>query len=248
MNLVYGNFQHAPGDAEISISREGIVSDLGRMYAIRERWNIQGRLHADNVAAVNVAVANLMAAYSVDRQDMYLSGSSHIMRSSDTINGTRVVQPPSFPKGNNGENSTFRSYTLAVEGEFAYIGEDVLLSWHESLHFTGTGGPVWGFLECLNGPPQQQMFQQQSVVRCRQSGSATCVPNSAHRNTYGFYWAPADPVFPQWEHLNMRSIVYEEPPDLFGKRVTQWLYEFSANIPLGAFPHATATNVISHLG
>ena len=247
MNLVYGGFQHDAGDAEIMISREGLVSELGRMYAIRERWNIQGRLHATDTASVNAAVAALMAAYSVDRQDIYLAGSSHIMRSADTINGTRVVAPPSFPRGSGAENSTFRTYTLAVEAEFAYIGESVLLSWNEALSFRGTGGPAWGLLECLNGPPQLQMFQQQTVCHCKQAGSATCVPDSAHRNDYGFYWQPPQPVWPQWEHTDRRDIVYDEPSDLFGKRVTHWSFEFSANVSLGAFPHATS-GVISHLG
>ncbi|MFA5262239.1 MAG: hypothetical protein WC378_00330 [Opitutaceae bacterium] len=247
MNLIYGNYQHDVGDAEVSISRDGLVSELGRMYAVRERWTVNGRLHGTSVSDVNSKVAALLAAYSVNGLDLYLSGSSHILRSSETINGTRVVLPPHFPKGNGAENSTFRSYTLAVEGEYAYTDRSVLLSWSESLSFTGTGGPVWGFLEVLNGPPQQQMFMQQSVVRCSQRGSAVCVPDSAHRNEYLGHWPPSPPIWPQWEHGDRRNITYEKPSDLYGKRTTSWAYEFSANVPLGAYPNASA-GVVFHLG
>lgn len=246
MQLVYGNFQHDPGDAEVSISREGLVSELGRMYAIRERWNITGRLHGADTSAVNTLVAQLLAAYSVNRQDIYLSGSNHVMRSADTINGTRVVSPPQFPEGRGAELSTYRNYTLAVEGEFAYWGDSVLFSWSESLTFQGTCGPIWGFLECLNGPPQQQMFQQQSVMRCTQRGMAQAAPDSVHRNEVSKYWLPPPPTWPQWEHQERRSIVYELPANLYGLRTTTWSYEFSSNIPLIGTPNALG--VVYHLG
>lgn len=247
MNLVYGSYQHDVGDADVKIIREGLVSELGRMYAIRERWQISGRLHANDVASVNTAVSLLMAAYAIDNQDIYINGSSHIMRSSDTINGTRVVMPPHFPVGNGGENTTFRSYQLVVEGEFAYVGNSVLLSYAESLAFQGTTGPSWGFLETLNGPPQQQIFQQQTVATCRQTGMAACVPDSTHRNEYGHFWSPPAPIWPQWEHQDRRQITYEEPADMFGRRLTHWSFEFSANISLEAYPRAS-NRLNYHLG
>ena len=248
MNLIYGNFQHDPGDAEVSISREGMVSELGRMFAVRERWDIKGRLHGDNAAAVNQAVAALMAAYAVQGQDISLAGSSHIMRSSDTINGTRVVQPPSFPVGSGGENSTFRSYSLAVEGERAYVGNSILLSWSEAITFRGNGAPIWGFLECLNGPPQMQVFQQQSVCYASQRGSAICVPDTAHRNEYSQFWLPPDPAWPQWEHAEQRDITYELPSDLYGMRRTEWSYQFSANVQLRGTGLPNIGGIQMHLG
>lgn len=247
MYLTYGSYKHEVGDAAVAISREGLVSELGRMFAVKERWTIQGQLHGTSVSDINTKTQALLAAYSQQGRDITLAGSTHIMRSADTINGTRVVQPPSFPTGINGEGTTFRTYSLAVEGEFAYVGNSVLLSWTESLSFTGTGAPVWGWLEVLNGPPQQQMFQQRSVLRCTQRGSAVCVPDSKHRNDYGTYWMPPRPIWPQWEHGDRRQITYEVPSDLYGKRVTQWSYEFSSNVTLGAFPGASS-GVKFHLG
>jgi hypothetical protein len=246
MNLVYGNYSHEVGDAEVMISREGLVSELGNMYAVRERWEIHGRLHAADVAAVNAAVQALMIAYSYQGLDIYLNGSANYMRSSETINGTRVVTPPSFPQGSGGENTTYRNYSLAVEAEYPYVGRSVLLSWSESLAFQGCGSPVWGFLECLNGPPQQQMFQQQSIFHCTQQGTATCVPDSTHRNEWAGYWMPPGPVWPQWEHMDKRSITYELPSDLYGRRTTSWSYVFESNVPLGDFPNHTG--IVMHLG
>ena len=247
MNLLYGSYSHDPSDAEVTITREAVVSELGIMYAVKERWSVNGRLHAATTALTDAAVEALMAAYSINGQDISLAGSSRAMRSSDTINGTRVVSPPHFPVGTGAEYTTFRSYSLAVEGEFAYAGPSILLSWQEVLNFKGQGGPKWGFLECLNGPPQLQQFSQYSVFHVTQRGSAVCVPASKHRNEYGDYWLPPPPCWPQWEHTDRHDVTYDLPADLYGKRVTHWAYEFSANIPLGAFPNATA-GIIFHLG
>jgi hypothetical protein len=228
MNLIYGSYQHDPGDAEVMIECEGIVSELGQMYAIKERWNIHGRLHANTVADVNTAVDNLLRAYSVNGQSISLSGSSHAMNSGATINGTRVVKPPSFPQGSGGENTTYRTYQLAVEGEYPYVGNSVLLSWTESVSTQGDGGPVWGFLECLNGKPQLQTFTQASVVHVKQTGSAVCM---------GTYWPAPGPLLSGSEHTDRRSILYELPSDLYGKRVTHWSYEFSSNFPISGLPN-----------
>ena len=246
MQLQYGNYVHAQGDAEISISREAIVSELGIMYAVKERWNIHGKLYSDSTANVNAMVLALYEAYSVNGLDLILVGSNHGLISGETINGTRVVVPPSFPEGKGAELSTYRTYNLAVEGEYAYVGESLLLNWSESLTFKGDGGSIWGFLECLNGPPQQQTFQQASVLHCTQSGQAVCIPDSAHRNDYGTYCQHPQPTFPQWEHTDRRDITYEQPSDLYGKRVTKWSFEFSSNQPLEAYPNAQG--VIFHLG
>ena len=180
--LQYGGYAHDPSDAEVMISREGVTSELGIVYAVRERWNINGRLHANDLPGINAAVESLYEAYSHDRQDIELVGSSHVMRSHDTINGTRVAMPPSFPKGNGAENSTFRSYTLAVEGEFAFSGDGILLSWAETLSFRGVGGPKWGLLETLNGQWPLQQFTDMSAMFCTQRGSAIIAPASAQRN------------------------------------------------------------------
>jgi hypothetical protein len=247
MNLVYGNYEHDVGDADVSISREGLISALGRMFAIRQRWDVNGRLHGNTVAEVNAKVLALMSAYSVNRQDIYINGSNHIMRSSDTINGTRVVVLPHFPVGSGGENTTFRTYRLAVEAEYAYSGDSVLLSWGESMSFRGTGGPSWGYLETLNGMPQRQMFMERTVYYCKQVGTAIVAPDSLHRNDYGYYWPPSPPIWPSLEHGDRREITYEEPADMYGSRVTHWSYDYSSDSLLAAYPHA-ASGVVSHLG
>jgi hypothetical protein len=246
MNLVYGNYAHDVGEAEVSIFREGVCSELGVMYAVKERWNIQGRLHASNVSAVNAAVAALLEAYSYNGLDIYIDGSSHVMRSADTINGTRVVVPPSFPKGSGGENTTYRNYALAVEGEFPYVGNSILLSYAETLSFRGTGDEDWGYLELRNGPPQRQVFTEQTVVYARQSGTAVCVPDSIHRNDPGFYWAAPPPIWPQYEHRNRRELNKVLPSNQYGQRVTTWSYYFSADVPLAGFPNSAG--VVAHLG
>ena len=82
MYLRYGNYQHAVGEASVTISRHGLFSEAGLPRGVRERWDVQGRLQANDQGALTAAIQALVAAYSVQGQDVgfYFDGgqpSSH---------------------------------------------------------------------------------------------------------------------------------------------------------------------------
>jgi hypothetical protein len=160
-----------------------------------------------------------MTAYSHNGYDLVFAGTVNGMRSSDTLNGVRVVTPPSFPEGRGAEFSTYRHYHLALEAEFPYDLDGDLLSWTQNLSYRGTGGPVWKYQEYLNGPPVQQILQQYSVCHVTQHGSAT--------GSNGIYITPPGPIWPWNEHQDQRQVTPELPSDLYGKRVINWTYVFS---------------------
>lgn len=234
MFLRYGNYQHDAGECVLTIFQEAILSERGTQTAIRETWEINGRIHATDQAAVSAAQATLIAAYAVNGQDagFYLddgSPTNHVLVNANSLYGIKVIKPPSFPKGDGGEFSTYRNYQIVLMAEFPYYGDgaSVLLNYAESISFQGVGGPVWHYLETLNGPPQAQTIRQMSVMRAVQSGFAEAL---------GTYPGFPGPIWPELEHQEQRTITYELPNDKYNKRVVRWSYHFSSDAAMNGFP------------
>jgi len=239
MYLRYGNYQHAVGEASVTISRHGLFSEAGLPRGVRERWDVQGRLQANDQGALTAAIQALVAAYSVQGQDVgfYFDGgqpSGHHITSAATNSGVRVVMPPCFPDGKGAEYSTYRTYVLALEADWLDPGA-TLLMWTETLSFQG-GGPQVAFLEPINGLPQKQLLKQATTFRVSQNGQAV---------GYLAYPVPAAPIWPAAEHVDRRSVRVDPPkrsgppgyPTFTEYRVT-WSYSFEDSGPLVGLPTA----------
>lgn len=170
----YGSYQHAAGECEVSISRNTQFSDDGVPMTRLDRWDTSGVLYAADSTALMAAIASMQSAYSTHGLDLYLKYDDgtilHHLRTADTLGGTRVVMQPSFPVGRGPEGGTYRTYTLAVEGEI-FLADPGVTQWQETLSWSG-GGPLYVFMQALNGPPQKQLAAQQTPYMCQQSGSA----------------------------------------------------------------------------
>jgi hypothetical protein len=237
MYLKYGNYQHASGEAAVAISKTAVFTEAGIARGIRERWTINGRLHAADQASLSAALDALQAAYRLQAQDVgfyFDSGqpSNHVIRSAQTNGGVRVVGPPSFPEGQGAEYSTFRSYIITLEAEWLQFDAG-LLAWNETLDFTG-GGPQFVFLEPITGLPQKQLLKQCTTFKVTQSGEAT---------GYLGYPTAAPPLWPDAEHIDKRRLDYELPkrkgppgsPTYTEYRIT-WNYSFEDAGPLVGTP------------
>jgi hypothetical protein len=237
MYLKYGNYRHADNEVAVTIAKEGLFTQAGMPRGVRERWNLQGRLHAADQAALGAAIAALSAAYSIQGQDLafYLDTgerSSHAILSAATNGGVRVVSPPSFPEGKGAEYSTFRSYTIALEAE-VLDPDATVLNWNETVSFTG-GGAQFGFFEPIEGLPQKQLLRVCTTYRASQSGEAV---GSFH------YPAPAPPLWPGAEHLPQREIRYDLPKRMgppgqatYTQYRVSWSYHFEDAGPLVGLP------------
>ncbi len=246
MYLKYGNYQHAAGEVVLTgITSESMATENAVVFAIKERWDLMGRLDiadqgsaAANQAAMTVALDALKAAYSVNGRDIGFYDdsdklTSHSIQSSATRSGVIVAVPPSFPDGRGAEYSTFRTYTIAVEAERPFEEGGGLLSWMEAVSFRGTGGPTWGFLVPIVGAVQQQLLTQRSTQFATQRGRA--VGNGA-------YVVPPAPIWPVNEHEELREITREVPPSSSSQRITNWTYVFESPFPLVGVPRARAIN------
>lgn len=243
MYLQYGSYIHAAQEARVSIRREALRREAADPYALLERWEITGRLVADDAAALSVAIANLESAYSFGGSDLKLllpdgvTPSAHQLLSANCRGGTKIAQPVSYLVGEGAEYSTYRTYSLAIEGEVPIAArQNPIVSWHESLAFSGNGGPRFVVIETRNGSPQMQLVSQRTPVSVAQSGRAV---------GYSGWPFPPEPIWPQYEQVAQRQISLEAPRTSGSgpARARQeyaiaWSYTFLAPIYLAGFPHS----------
>ena len=242
MYLRYGSYTHDAFEARVVITREALRNASDVHYANRERWDISGMLLASDQSGVSTAITNLEAAYATGGYDLELllpdgvTASSHRLLTANCRGGTRIVQPVSFPDGAGGEYSTFRTYSLSVEGEIPISSsQNAITEWRETIAITGTGGPRFIPIECRNGPVQMQTVSQQTPVRAVQRGQAI--------GYLQYPFAPG-PIWPSYELVTERQIEFEAP-QLKGSGTSRsyqdygisWSYSFVAPGPLNGLPH-----------
>ena len=226
MFLKYGSYQHDPSEVALMIDKEAILSPDGVQFAERIRWDIVGRIHASNQATVNAAVKALEAAYSRNNQDagFYMDDgtpTAHVLINSQSLYGVKVVRPPRFPQGDGGEFSTFRNYQISLEAEYPTTTDGVLMGYEETIQFRGTGGSKWRLRETLNTVPQIQFIKQATVIHVIQQGRAEAV---------GAYPYPPNPIWPDYEHLDLREIGRASMRDKYRRKSVTWAYHFSAAV------------------
>lgn len=232
MFLQYGNYTHPAGEVSLTPIQRTLLFNSGQIcYGFTERWRIKGFLQAANQAGITNAIAGLIAAYSYQGQDLRFfddnGNPTHGTLSSQTFGGVRVVGGPSFPTGDGAEYSTYRSYEIEVEFEVRnpQVG---LLSWTESVSYSG-GGPLFVFLEPINGLPQKQQAKQATTFRAVQRGSAV-----------GQFDCPTPPP-PIWPgDLERAPEPVRTDPKRHGKDFSEyqidWTYYFASVTPLSGNP------------
>lgn len=241
MYLKYGSFTHPLGEAAVFISREPVETEASTRYAIRERWDIQGLIcnPTGTATAMSTLIAALETAYATDGNDLTLylpdgiTSSQHAIDSSTTIGGTRIVQPLSYPEGEGPEYITMRHFTVAVEALKPVSGPTNLLSFSESVTYIG-GGPRYGHLEPLAGPPVKQLLKNMTIYKATQRGNAV-----------GLYAYPIVPssMWPAYQ-LQLPDISYGSPRRIGYNGATnhtefpvEWTYEFESAQSLSGSPH-----------
>jgi len=247
MQLTYNGYQHDENEVTISISRQGLIAEDGFVWGYTESWAINGILHGDTDVALAAEMDALEAAYFVQGGNLiWVKGgvTMHSLISNATLSGTRVVSPPQFTATGNGELTTFRSYSIIVEADVAISGmtyglangafpatndEIILLKYEESIDYTGTGGPRFGFLPTLSGTYQKQRLTEKSLMTASQSGMAIGL---------GRRPLPPAPLYPDDEHTDKRVVRYPQPRKRGGYQIeypVHWNYTFERN---QAFPTA----------
>lgn len=234
MYLAYGSYVHASGETTLSILKTVLRSEIGTRIGFTEQWKISGFIQASNVANLTAALYLLETAYSVDGNNIALynddgSLTQHFMLTNNTQGGVRVVDF-SYPDGYGGEYTTYRKYSVTLEGRFITAARNQIVAWLETLSFTGDGGPRFVMQQPLIGTPQKWQTASQTPYQCTQSGTSVMTFD---------YPTPPGPLFPQAEHHDRRRIERKGPEIIFGafqNYGVSWQYEFESTSPLFGDP------------
>lgn len=240
MQLKYGNYSHDDYEASVKTSRKANYDEGGRIKSWTERWNIEGFLQADSQAALFAKIRGLESAYSRNGGNIGLYTSAgaatpHVLLSSATIGGTKVVEGPNFPKGEGPELGNYRSYSITVEGEILNTAiANTIISFMESLTIEG-GGARDLFLQPLQGPPVRQRVATQTPYRATQQGTIV---------GYTSYPTPPAPLFPGVEFLDRRRIIEKSPKrdgppgsPFYETFPVEYYYYFESATPLFGHPN-----------
>ena len=239
MYASYGSFTHPANEVTLSsVVSQRVRNQRGFAYILRKRIQILGVITLDTSgmtsdqaqAALRSAINSREAAYSIDEKNFAFrhdngSLSSHYLDNSTAIGGVRVVDR-SFPKSDQSEYATGRTFTISLEADYPILDRDAeLVSFQETIEITGTGGPRTIVIEVLNGPPQEQTVNQQTKVTMTQRGSAVGY------TAYPFNEIPG-PISPNGEKLDRRQQKLDSPTSQNGAFINwgvSWshFYEFT---------------------
>lgn len=234
MILQYGSYYTADHECTVVIDREAVMNAAGQPYALRHTWSIEGMIFGDDTAAVVAAFLALERAFAVWFFDLYLLDSSgnicHAMPSRGSLTGVKIIKPPSYPKGDGAELSTFRTYAIIATADYPYGGGvNPLKSFTERLAFSG-GGPRQTVVECVDVLPQPQILNLFTAFRATQAGSAV--------GMFGYPPIPA-PIFPgAIEEAGQPE--FTSPSLMYGTYVdfgVSWNYRFVSAFPLVGLPN-----------
>lgn len=142
----------------------------------KNRATISGELQYDTQAELTTKIRELITAYENEYQDFALyqddgTMTTHAILNShpDNMTGTRIVSR-SWPLGQPAEYATCRTFRIVIEADFA-SAVDQLLSFSETVQFSGNGGPRWRMAIPFRGLPVPRPVSQFSPQTIIQSGS-----------------------------------------------------------------------------
>jgi hypothetical protein len=180
LRLRYGSYLHPASEAAVTIQKEGLLNDEGEIWAIRQIWDIQGRLEGDTQAELTTKIEALENAYNTQVSRVALeftntgAATAHKLDASSTVSGIQVIRPPSYPNGFGAEYSTFRNYTIQLEAvtQVGSITGQGVINWTETISVSG-GTPRDIFVTTLNTLPIRQRIAEATPTFVRQVGQCS---------------------------------------------------------------------------
>lgn len=244
MRVQYNGYTHPENEVNLAAFLiRTIFTSRHRRAAVRYEAHLQGEILIDPTdtttelaqAKIATRVAEIINAYSYDGGDYFLldnqgNPTRHSLISADSISGVRVEQR-SYPKGDPAEWATARSFYIVLSAEYVEA-DSQLASWREQVRVVGTGGPEWAMNQMRLGLPRPQLISNFTPVTILQQGEAVGLQG---------YPIPPGPLFPAWEHVNLRQFTPTSPdsyPNGFLNFPTHWAYVHTTPMYTEAWPNA----------
>lgn len=229
MYLRYGSYTHAIGETGITTQRSANFNEASELLSHTERWDIQGMIVADGPAAITTASAALLTAYDAQQGNITLfhpdGTTARSITSSATLGGVHVVSGVQFQDTAPAAYTTYRNFTVSLEWTEPTSGNtSALVSFVESISYSGTGGALIGHIETLRGLPVKQKLRRHTKVSAVQQGRAI---------GYRAYPVVPSPMWPLQEIVNAREIGRDNPTRFgntgnFSNFPISWKYQFEA--------------------
>lgn len=230
----YGNYSHAEGEVEYSVSNQVLLTAREVAYAYRTRVQMRGLLMGSDPADMDQKVRALKAAYSrSDRNWLVMHDGQPLdisIYANQCISGVTVEGGVAFPNNKGAVYVTHVPYEITLTADVAIDDTaNTLRSFEESLSFSG-GGPRYLHIETATGFPVKQIGRRFTVYKATQQGSAV-----------GLYRRPDVPR-PIWPRDLVENPDYSiDGGNLRGSVVTDltttWNYRFESARPLRGSPN-----------
>lgn len=207
----------------------------GKPYALRKTMQVFGRFYASGQADCTAAQIALQNALADPFRDLILlddtgANSATLLTNAGSLGGVVITDGPNFKDNYGAEYATQRTFDFTATAEYPIASALALISFTETLSFSG-GGPMKIFRPNKLGPFQQQIVYPQTTYKVVQRGQhvgyTTRIP-------------PPDPIWPNDEHQD-RRVIDEATPERTGNEfkayMTSWTYHFESTVPLVGVPN-----------
>ncbi len=235
MYFKYGGHQHPDNEVNLTtMTQRRVLNDRGLQMFIVKQLHLEFELLYDTQAELTSRINEVERAYQNNDLDAALyedddTTTPHRLGNSSSLTGV-FVRELSWPSGSPDQYATTRTGRVVLEAWYFDV-ESQIVSFHETLDFSGTTGTRWRYREIFNGLPRRQHLNTRTVQRIRQFGSSVSLK--------GYLDAPR-PIFPSQEHGDLRRIGRGSPRlfrNTFLDWPTTWSYEFSSIGSLSGQPN-----------
>lgn len=181
MQLLVGTYAFPAGGVTVASKTTPMLTDARVPYSLQQRLSIRGYLESTIGQADLTAKENLLrAVLKVPNQPIALyqdSGqpSATALFPAGAMVGPIVDDGPHFPAPDNAKaeyaNQRYFEFSASAEYPIPDSSGLIIMSWRETLRFTG-GGPIVIAKRATNGPPQLQQVYPLTEYVLMQRGEA----------------------------------------------------------------------------
>jgi hypothetical protein len=223
----YGSFSAPVGTATWKVRTRTLANDLGLPASRSRVVEVAGQLQGTGPADIYNQSRLLDLALSSWGQDLALTLDDgtvvESLTNATSLGGTRVTEGPDFPNGDGADATTYRDFRFVVEATYPIAAGNVE-AFEEEVETRG-GGPKYGFLPVVNGPPIRQMLFSNTPYFATQQGTAVGLVT---------YPTPPPPLWPG--ALLEAPVIRKARPRMAGGVVRDyrisWAYSFGSQTPL----------------